>query len=512
MSCLCFSCYTILLGLLITGCGPLYSAAPTPTATVIPFPTFTATPAMPPITSVVADPSPTLSPTATIPTSLPPSSPLQLTLPATLPAPLYYLDEAGQIQRVVGVAPTYSVEQVTYENAPITDFDLSLVHGRLIYVTDDYRELVEFDPVTNQRVVKLANVDRTPPANGIETHTMLRSPRYSPDGTQISFAYNGINLMASGLDNDAQSTVLQADAYALDIAGKMTNVADLRIYQAATWSPTGAYLLFHVGLWEGAGYELYNLQTGGLTPVHRPNDDFYVSALPADGWAWGDDEQSGYIASADMRGYGPGLFHFALAQGTTTQLTTTIPSPKDTHFSAGTIPRGVFATPAGALYLFLNMKDAPTLFQLYQWQPNQPPQRLNETPVTIAGEVLWTPDGRGALVVTERGSDDWAYPLGPVQWIAPAGGVYTLHINGHHLRWGVTPMGVMTAPTQAMAYVSNNLLLVGTYPQGEIYVADQCTEVMKHVPQASIMRLATTGGKAETLVENAGQLALAPPQ
>lgn len=310
------------------------------------------------------------------------------------------------------------------------------MHGRLIYVTDDYRDLIEFDPATQQRVVKLADLDRPPPPNGIDSHTKLRAPHYSPDGTRISFAYNGIYLIASGLNSNAEPTLLQADNYSLDAEGKMTNVAALRIYQEATWSPTGAYLLFHVGVWEGAGYELYNLQSGGLTPVNRPNDNFYISAFPPDGWAWGHDEQSGYIASADVRGYGPGLFRFDIVQGATTQVTTTIPSPKDTFFSAGEIPRGVFETPAGAIYLFLNMKDAPTLFQLYQWQPNQPPQRLNETPVAIAGEVLWAPNGRGALIVTERISDDWEYPIGPFQWIGPDGAVYLLAIQGHHLRWG----------------------------------------------------------------------------
>ena len=424
LACLC---------LMATACR---TPTPAPTATVVPVPTFTATSVQPPPIQL-ARTEPTLTPPPLPPPNQPTPRPvLPLSLSAQLPASLYYLNETGAIWRMVGAPTAYTLEQVTQEAAPITDFAISPVHGRLAYVTNEYRDLIEFDPATQQRVVKLANLDHTPPPNGIDLHTKLRAPRYSPDGTQISFAYQGIFLIASSLHSSAEPTLLQADHYSLDAEGKMTNVADLRIYQEATWSPTGAYLLFHVGAWEGAGYELYHLQTGRLTPVNRPNDDFYVSAFPPDGWAWGHDEQSGYIASADMRGYGPGLFRFDIAQGTTTQITTTIPSPKDTFFAAGAIPRGVFATPAGALYLFLNMKDAPTLFQLYQWQPNQPPKRLNETPLTIAGEVRWAPDGRGALVVTERGSDEWEYPIGPLQWISPDGGVYPLSIQGRHLQWG----------------------------------------------------------------------------
>lgn len=140
-----------------------------------------------------------------------------LFLSAPLPAPLYYLNETGQIWRVVGAPPEYILAQVTQEAVPITDFTISPVHGRLVYVTDDYRDLIEFDPVTQQRVVKLADLDRSLPPNGIDWHTKLRAPRYSSDGTQISFAYKGIFLIASGLHSSAEPALLQADNYSLDM-------------------------------------------------------------------------------------------------------------------------------------------------------------------------------------------------------------------------------------------------------------------------------------------------------
>lgn len=126
---------------------------------------------------------------------------------------------------MVGAPPEYSLEQVTQEAAPITDFAISPVHGRLAYVTNEYRDLIEFDPATGQRVVKLAKLDRTPPPNGIDLHTKLRAPRYSPDGTQLSFAYQGIFLLASGLHSRAEPTLLHADHYSLDAESKMTHIA-----------------------------------------------------------------------------------------------------------------------------------------------------------------------------------------------------------------------------------------------------------------------------------------------
>ena len=126
-----------LLCLTVTGCRPT-APIPTSTPTVIPFATFTSTP--------VAIALATAQPVAAAPTPMP--LPTTQTLTITLPAPLYYL---GEDQQIWHCEPTGALAQLTQEAAGITAYDLALMHGRLVYVTNEYRNLVEFDPASNQR-------------------------------------------------------------------------------------------------------------------------------------------------------------------------------------------------------------------------------------------------------------------------------------------------------------------------------------------------------------------------
>ena len=115
-----------------------------------------------------------------------------------------------------------------------------------------------------------------------------------------------------------------------------------------------------------------------------------------------------------------------------------MPSDQNMGFPIGTIPRSVYATSSGGLTLFLNMQDLLNLYQLYRMPPNAAPVLLNETAVTIAGEVLWATDDRGALVVTDHAPETWEErPLGALQWVSATDQTTAkLNIRGHYLRWG----------------------------------------------------------------------------
>lgn len=398
-----------LLGLTATGCRAT-AALPAQTATVVPFPTFTATPNISAVSTTAGEiravPAP---PTQSTP---------ETATPPLLPAPFYFLGENGQIWRI---EDGFAATQITQEQTPISAFDYAPAHGRLIYVTADGSLLVESDPATGERVVKIVyELPADLPADFAD-QAKLAAPRYSPDGTRIAFVYNGIYLMASGLPTADSATLLQANVGWTEETQQ--NVGRLRTYHGVQWSPSGADLLFSVGLWEGGGYELYNLQTGTLTPINRPDGEYYVG--PIGSWYWGYDEQRGYIAVSSLMAGGPGLFRFDRARGLTTQLQTTLPSPQDTFYPTGTVSHGVYETESGALTLFLSMKDVTDIYQLYRLEPGAAPTLLNATPVQIAGEVLWAADGRGVLVTTRSGR---------IQWLTPAGGVHWL-IEGHNLRW-----------------------------------------------------------------------------
>lgn len=126
----------------------------------------------------------------------------------SLPASLYYLSMAGQIWQVDRA--TREHRQLTAEAASISDFDVARRDGRLVYVTDN--QLIEFDPATGNRVIKVAALAEAAlwavHENGArycarcDTDQIL-APRYGPEGDRIAFAQGGINVVASGFAGTA---------------------------------------------------------------------------------------------------------------------------------------------------------------------------------------------------------------------------------------------------------------------------------------------------------------------
>jgi hypothetical protein len=93
-----------------------------------------------------------------------------------LPAPLYLLSN-GQIQRLETDGVTLT--QLTLEAEPITDFDVSPIDARLIYVSGN--QLIEANPQYGSRIVKVSGrrLDPTNAANYITER--ISDPRFSPD-------------------------------------------------------------------------------------------------------------------------------------------------------------------------------------------------------------------------------------------------------------------------------------------------------------------------------------------
>ena len=204
---------TMLICLLITGCRSTPSAAdPTPVRAMTPVPTFTTTPESTPTLTQI---SPPLSPTP-VPTPQPVITLTPLNETVRLPATLYFLSMEGQLWSLGGQTNQY--RQLTNEALPIIDFDIALTHGRLVYVTNN--QLIEFDPATNQRIVKLASLPEAELWALNETGyrycaqcstDQILSPRYSPDGAQIAYAQGGINVIASGADTSAPPQQVQVN-------------------------------------------------------------------------------------------------------------------------------------------------------------------------------------------------------------------------------------------------------------------------------------------------------------
>ncbi|MFN8490819.1 MAG: MG2 domain-containing protein [Caldilineaceae bacterium] len=354
-----------------------------------------------------------------------------------LPAPLYFLGEDAQIWRLAQDGQTKT--KVTAEAAGITAFDVSRVHGRLVYVTADEQNLIEFDPTTKQRVVKVIGIDRQTLPNDQHEDAKMRAPHYSPDGQQISFAYQGINLIASGLTTDEQPQLLRPNVQVDIKTGG--DVEKIRLYREAMWSPGGAYLAFYFSGWESTGYELYHWPTKILTPLIYPG---YNIPTGFDHWDWGRDEQTAYIGSTSMIGPGPGFFRLDLPQGLLTPIHTEMTKTQKTIFPEGMFVQGIQETATGKLYGFLSTEITTNqqmgAYRLYTLDPHSaPPTLLNSTTITNVSEILWAADSSGALVVTDRPTQEPPYPVEAVQWVGATGNrVEKLPIRGTQLRWGPT--------------------------------------------------------------------------
>jgi hypothetical protein len=128
--------------------------------------------------------------------------------PAVLPAALYFLNTHNQIVRLA--ADGLTLTQITNEPQPVTDFDVSPVNGRLIYVSGN--NLIESAADGSNPFVKITGETFNPDEPGASITKAITSPRYSPDGSQIAFGLNGVNLIASGEATDYQ-VVVPSDPY-----------------------------------------------------------------------------------------------------------------------------------------------------------------------------------------------------------------------------------------------------------------------------------------------------------
>ncbi len=150
---------------------------------------------------------PTTTPTTRPPTDtpVPTPQPTRVVIQEILPAALYFLQD-GQIQRLESDGVTLT--QMTQEQEPVTDFDVSPVDARLIYVAGN--SLIEANPQYGTHFVKVvgAPVEDQPDAY---VSQRISAPHFSPDGSQVAFGLNGINLIPAGeRPEDGAMSMVQA--------------------------------------------------------------------------------------------------------------------------------------------------------------------------------------------------------------------------------------------------------------------------------------------------------------
>jgi WD40 repeat protein len=201
-----------------------------------------------------------------------------------LPADLYYLQN-GQIWCLGADAQTQ--HQITYESAPIDDFDVSPMSGMLAYITDNTLIIANADG--NGRQVLRAGTGLTPITDELNRLNdpdhitkAIRTPHWSPDGKQIAFIENGVQVF----DMDSNQVQL--------FWSQSINASEPKLFEnLRSWSPNGKYLL--VTQYPYPIESLYQRSLGVLQ-LDGPLTSIGTSAQVT--FAWSPDATHLYLANA----------------------------------------------------------------------------------------------------------------------------------------------------------------------------------------------------------------------
>jgi WD40 repeat protein len=356
-----------------------------------------------------------------------------------LPAPLYFLSmQSGswQIWRIEmnGGFP----RQVIDLPAPVSDFDISPVDGRLAYVSGNDLYVAFADGSNAQMVINGEDVD---PDKGHNPTLSVASPRWSPDGRELAFSLNGVNVVT--LETGVVRMLITNQVSEQD---KFIN---WRSYFPVYWSPDGNYIATQIGYYEGTGLTV--LPANGGAPL--VDEVFFCCDItPAE------DPAFFYIASA-MFGYGdPGMWKVEWATGAVTRLT-----EEQSDFS-NLIAYSHPLLRDGELY-FVMAKERYAAIARTSPADLQDVEILVDAPYSPL-EALWSPDA-SLLVVTGNRPD---LPL-QIWW--STGEVRPLELAGRILKWGVvteadiafaatpapepTPVVIPTLPASAQPITVDNV-------------------------------------------------------
>lgn len=295
-----------------------------------------------------------------------------------LPHPLYFLnnDSAGltQVYRLDLAGDT--VTQLTFEPASVDDYDVSMMDGSVVYVSNNQLLTINADGSSRSTIFDGDSVN---------------SPVWSPNGETIAFAYKGLNFysVVSGQSNRVLDDQID------DLGGGQTFPREL--YWPETYSADGSKLIITLGYYEGASSAIY--YPNGSALVRLSGDEGAIICcgdyhLTSDGTAL-------FAASPSSGMFNAGLWRVETATG---MVTTLLLGSYDTNpAEAADNP---FLAPNGQLYFFY--ASLPNADEFV----NRPPLQLVRSaadgvtgrtvlrPETFQNmnEALWAPDASFVIV------------------------------------------------------------------------------------------------------------------
>ncbi len=337
-----------------------------------------------------------------------------------LPAPLYFISEAGALQRIETDTSTLT----TLVDAPVNCMDISPASGEMAYLSGGALWLTDLNG-GNRRVLL--------PIGGC--------PSWSTDGKRIGFIQNGVKVvdLASG---EIQTLALDVPAF-----GKYAR----RYQRVLDWSPFSNKFIVSVGGWEWDGLQVFDLPTGdktGLPGFFNPS--------------WSLNGEYIYTGNPYYSGY-TGQPPYLLRTSVLTNQVETLLGNSESDLTGAFAP---FETADGRLLAFVGQATGPdfpssslSAARVSLETPGQFTYDPDPHPLPSPIDVVWWRDGSQALAKLAGGEVLITYPF------ANFPNIY-LPVRGTDFRWNrfapavaftphstSTPAPETASPIHTLAYL-----------------------------------------------------------
>jgi len=304
-----------------------------------------------------------------------------------LPHSLYFLnnDNAGLVQIYRLDREGEAVSQVTFEPARVDDYDVSLVDGSVVYVSNNQMFMVDASGANRRKLLEGGTIDENNPFL-----TRLSNPVLSPDGQTIAYGYKGLNFYSTAT---GQSNRVLEDQ--INVSEGYSFPGEL--YWPEKYTADGSKLIITLGYMEGASAAIYYPNGNALVRLKGGEGAMICcgnTELAADGSAF-------YSASASIGMFNSGLWRVDSSTGAVTTIINGDAGNGTFNFASAPHP-----APDGQLYYFYanqpgldEFGSSPPL-QLVRSALDGVTGRTVLRPETYANinEALWAPDASFVII------------------------------------------------------------------------------------------------------------------
>lgn len=327
---------------------------------------------------------------STVPSPAATATPAPLDTPTAanlLPHSLYYLDQDpnGRMQVFRLEADGRSTRQITFEPAPVDQYDVSPSDGSLAYVSNNQLFWVDATGAGRRTLVDGGPID-----DSNRFTNQVGTPVWSPDGSTLAFSHGGLNFYAL-----STGTITQVLQNQLDTSAGFPMPREL--YAPQSFSPDGTRLVVNISFFEGGTYAIYFLSNNALVRMKRADGGVVCCRID-----WVPDGGGLYLSNPNMGMVDSGLFFADVVTGTVTTLLPGAAS-NDTYNFADAVQVG----PDGKIYFFFNnMPSIPTgghtpLFLVRSDSDGLTGRtQLYPDGFPAINEVLWSSDASLAVIAT----------------------------------------------------------------------------------------------------------------